>query len=63
MGYSSLNPTIIPVTITSATPQSGSMSGGTIVTITGTGFAYFLGMPGFAVTVGGTPVTPTSVNN
>jgi hypothetical protein len=54
-GYSYGNPTL---TVTAITPNSGPASGGTAVTITGTGF-----QPGATVSLGGTPATNVLVGN
>jgi hypothetical protein len=45
-------------TVTAITPNSGSVSGGTTVTITGTGFS-----PGATVKLGGTTATGVTVNS
>ena len=50
-------PASAPV-LTGLTPPSGSIEGGTVVTVTGTGFT-----PGSTVQVGGSgPITPTSIS-
>ncbi len=45
-----------PPTLTSVSPPAGPVSGGTVVTLTGTGF-----LPGATVTVGGAPATSVTV--
>jgi hypothetical protein len=45
-----------PALITSVAPAAGPVSGGQLVTVTGSGFS-----PGMSVTIGGTSVTPSSI--
>lgn len=51
----------VPLSVSSMAPLTGSMAGGTQVTITGSGFSEGLALAALGVALGGRPCTPLSV--